>query len=325
MKVILLIILLLNFSFATYNITCKGAIGASTLYDFSKLPNSSFLAVEGEYDGEYIYGGIDPANSNIVFYDDNSPVCGGDGDKNILIEAYCHWSIDYCWDITLAPAMEELLMIENDIYFNNVIIVNVYPCLPRDTTSFSVGFYDWQNHNKDIGIARVNLSNIDSEYIETPTKKEAKAQRETCKTPTKPDVDLIQYVDDWENLLSNQISILSSLNSKINLKSFDLTLNNLNTTIEDNGYSYDNDIENALSNFTNNYKSTIKNSFISYSNVFGIGGYGSAPTPIKFTLLGHTYSLFDVKTFDEQIPFIRFTLLSFSYVWGSIIVFRMAA
>jgi hypothetical protein len=100
---------------------------------------------------------------------------------------------------------------------------------------------------------------------------------------------------------------------------------NLDITIDDNSYSYNDDISNALSNFTNNFKSTIQNSFNTYSNIFGFGGYGSAPAPIKFDLLGRSYSLFDVNTFEEEIPFIRLTLLSFSYVWGSIIVFRMSA
>ncbi len=320
MKALLLLGLVLNTLFATYNITCKGDLKADTIYNFSQFPNITILAIGAELEDDYLYGDIDPANSVVTFYDDTSPVCGGSGTSNIIIDAYCSWELDHCWDVTIGSGTQELLTVIDGLYTNNTILVNSYPCMPRNTTNFSFGAYD-VNDNSDLGIGNANLSAIEEEYITTPTPQEAKAQREACKEP-----DLISYIDEWEDLLSQQKTALQNMNSKVDMNERDLSLNNLDTTLPTYDTYIDSlDITNELSNFTTTFQSTIENSFNNHANIFGFGNYGTAPSAITFTLLGHTYSAFDVTTFDEQIPFIRNTLLAFSYVWGVIIVSRMEA
>ncbi|MGB7402125.1 MAG: hypothetical protein WA916_06070 [Arcobacter sp.] len=321
MKFIFSVLLLINTLFA-YNIICKGDIGASSFYDLSALSDYSYITSGGKLeDSGHLTAEMDPANGEIPYYADSSPVCGGNSDTNLLVEAFCSWKISYCWEITGGPASANLLNHDGLMYTNNTIIVNGYPCLPYGINSISFGVYDWDT-NQNIGIYNFNLSDIFLEHKKTVTKEVAKKQRETCKD--KPDVDLIPYIDDWENLKANQITTLTNLNEKLNINSYDFELNNLDLEKEDNNpYDFNLDITDTLNAFSNDFDTSMKTSFYKYSNVFGIGGYGSAPTPIKFNLLGQSYSLFDVNTFNNVIPFIRLTLLSFSYIWGSIIILKM--
>lgn len=327
---LLLIAFLITQSLA-YNIKCVGDITAYSIYEFANLDNSYVLAVGGEMENGNIYGEMDTVNVETAYYDETSPVCGGEGSDNILYLAYCHHSVSGCWDVKLGQGQVNLLASENGVYYNNVITVNSYPCMSKDVTNFSFGLYDWNNDN-DIGIANANFSNRYIEGTETPTEEEAEQQRNYCKEKPKP--DLKPLIDNWESLLNQQNQNLNNsfYANSIDLSSLDTTLNDLNSSIEDlkkkdtfiveDSFKVNPIIDEDIDLFINEIYSLLPQSFNNYSSVFGFGGYGSKPNPITFSMLGKSYSAFDISTFDEQIPFIRTTFSSFAYVWGIILVFR---
>jgi len=83
------------------------------------------------------------------------------------------------------------------------------------------------------------------------------------------------------------------------------------------------DIDSDKSEFTNDFKNALSDSYSNYSDVFGFGGYGSAPAPISFNLLGRSYTVFDVSNIgSNNIELIRNTFLLFSYLFGFILIFR---
>ena len=321
MKKLLLLIAFAMYALCMdYTITCKGDLQANSIFNLSSLPNSSLLSLGMEQDGIYVYGDIDPANSPIVFYDDTSPVCGGNGKDNILISKYCPYDVDSCWDVTIGTGTTQLLIKNKDgLYTNNTHIVNGYPCMNRDTTNFSVGAYDVYT-NEDIGFINANLMIIENENISTPTVKELTTQKNAC-----TQVDLIQYIDEWEDLKTTQNEELFFINDNTHINTFDFLLSNFESNnddaLNDLATTYNDylNIDDELMGFQSDYESIVYSSFDSYSNIFGFGGYGNAPTPYNLSFLGQEYKLFDLTTMDDSIPFIRYSLLSFSYVWGLVI------
>ncbi|RXK14241.1 hypothetical protein CP965_01985 [Halarcobacter mediterraneus] len=172
--------------------------------------------------------------------------------------------------------------------------------------------------------------------------------------------DLIPYLDEVEYVNLNIVDELNTLNSNVesatnqvnqntqtidsSLNNVDNTLTNLNTTLEtlntkldDIGNSEDDDslydgltddfeinpsIDGELSNFQGDIENTLTNSFDTYSNVFGLGGYGSAPSNINFSLLGKTYTVFDIQVLAQYIEQIRNIFLIVAYLFGIILVFK---
>ncbi|RXK14240.1 hypothetical protein CP965_01980 [Halarcobacter mediterraneus] len=332
----ILFITLVSISFLLGKVSCPYDLQADTIYNFSKLENIAILSVQGEVYDNLVYGDLDPANSPITYYDNRSAICGGEFNFNRVIVAYCDWHRDsQCWDITLGSTGYKTIINENGTYKNNVIIANYYPCLPYLVEKVTVAFYDYDNN--DIGYATLNLNEVDEQFDIQLTEEKAKEQRTICSSePITP------YIDDWEKILLNQkqsikqidinianinpnftnnLEQLNSINENINEKS-----ENLNQDIDESilldGFIVNPSIDGELSNFQRDIENTLTNSFDTYSNVFGFGGYGSAPTPIDFDLLGNSYTAFDIKQYDEHIPMIRNTLLSFSYFWGFLLVSR---
>ncbi|TLP36945.1 hypothetical protein [Arcobacter arenosus] len=329
MKLLLILTVFTNILLANV-ITCKNKNTASSIYLLSQLQNS-ILTNQGELDGNLVFGDIDPANSPIAYYDDSSAVCGGSGNYNRIVEAYCNHNIDACWSIRLGESGVSTIIQKESTYTNNVILVNGLPCLPYGVNNVTVGFYDYDNN--DIGLANFLLTNIEDENTIALTESEARSQREYCP-------NLLKYIDEWELKLDLQneslnkslttINILNTSSINQRLEDINITLQNLNTTNQESedytgvadSLEVNPDINSELDSFTDNIKSSIENSFDNYSNVFGFGGYGSAPTPITFSMFGKTYSAFDVSNYSEHLSLIRTTFLSFAYVWGFILVVR---
>ena len=330
MRIFICTAFILNTLFAT-SITCKGKIKEPTLYKFEQKAGSSLLVNQGELDENLIYGDIDPANSSVSYYDNRSAICGGSFDYNKIIVAYCDWNFDYCYDVNLGSRGFKTIEKKEGNYVNKIIFSGVYPCLPYNVSKVTVGFYDYDN--KDIGLANFSLTNIEEEIIEQLTKKEAKAQREYCP-------NLLKYVDEWEIKLNEQNEALNKDIENINtfnqntLKSTLQDINNsLKSVNNDNSNNPDyNNIANTLNinpnisleinTFKSDIESSLINSFSSYSNVFGFGSYGKAPNAINFTMLGKTYSAFDIRKYDEHLPLIRNSFLAFAYLWGFVLTLR---
>lgn len=334
MKVIYILVLCTTFLFSS--VSCKFKLKSNSIYEFSNHSNSSILSVQGELDNGLLYGDLDPANSSITYYDNSSPVCGGSNTSNILITAYCPHELDICWDITLGVNGYQTIIKKDNQYMNNVVIVDSTPCLPKNVSNITVGYYDYDNN--DIGFANLNLLAIEEERVIPVTTQLAKIQREQCP-------NLIKYVDEWEDILSNQnLSLEKSLKTidSVNYDSTNQSLENINSTLQNSNQDNNNNnnsneedftgvtddfeinlnIDLELESFESNIESSITNTFNNYSNVFGFSGYGSAPSPINFSFLGNTYSAFDITNYDEHLPLFRNTFITFAYVWGFILVVR---
>lgn len=171
--------------------------------------------------------------------------------------------------------------------------------------------------------------------------------------------DLIPFLDEVEekneNINNSIIDLNSNLNSQFtNLNSnqdnlnttmsnLDGTLQNLNTSIQElkdsnnsggdgstppdysgvtDGFNIDPNIDEELNAFQSDIETSISSSFNTYSNVFGLGGYGSAPMPIKFNLLGKTYTVFDISYISSYIDQIRNVFIITGYLFGIFLVFR---
>lgn len=312
MKLLFLLSFFITFLLSN-EVSCKYSLKANSLYNFSKLANSSILSVVGEVEYGLIVGDLDPANSPIVYYDNNSAICGGKLDKNIIVSAYCPYDIEGCFDINLGTSGLSLITKIDNLYTNNVTVANGYPCLPKNVSNISVAFYAYESDNrKDIGYGNLKLLAIDEETEIPLEKEEARIQREKCS-------GLIKYIDEWEELLDSQNvstkKILTTLETKDNKDEDELNII-AEKFISDNDESLD------LDTFETNIKTTITDSFLNYSNVFGLGSYGSVPTPITFSLLGKTYTPLDFSKYENFVSICRTSFALFAYVWGFILFIR---
>jgi len=109
-----------------------------------------------------------------------------------------------------------------------------------------------------------------------------------------------------ESYANNQNSIENSLS---NLSNNDLTNN-------------DSELEQSKDDFSNQYKDILNDSFSSYADVFGLGGFASAPAPVTFSLFGKEYTVFNVQILNPYVENIRMIFLVFAYLLGIFILFR---
>ncbi len=167
---------------------------------------------------------------------------------------------------------------------------------------------------------------------------------------------LIPYIDEIEQKNQNIVNSLNTLNSNLNnnfgqinnnSQALDSTMQNLNTTLENIDDTLQNldipdgststepdytgvtdslninpDISSELNSFRTEIKNSLESSFNSYTNVFGLGGYGSAPNSITFSLLGKTYTVFNISYINPYIEHIRNIFLITAYIFGLFLVFR---
>ncbi|TLP36946.1 hypothetical protein [Arcobacter arenosus] len=165
--------------------------------------------------------------------------------------------------------------------------------------------------------------------------------------------DLIPYLDEVEEKNQNIKDSLDTLNNNLNTQfnsinsnntNLNNTMSNLNTTLQtlntkldeiDNSENDDSNydgltddfeinpsIDGELSNFQGDIENRLTNTFDTYSNVFGFGGYGSAPAPITFNAFGKTYTIFDIKYLNPYIDQIRNIFLVAAYIFGLFLVFK---
>lgn len=333
MRLLLILTFISTSLFSELTVSCKYSLESESIYSFSKLENSSLLSVVGEVieNGTQVVGDLDPANSSIAYWDNNSPICGGSNTFNRLVEAYCDYRNSYCFNINRgSTGHETIIRNENGVYTNNVIIVNDEPCLPYGVTSVTNAWFDYDNN--DIGFATLSLNRIFDEHIFELTESEQKYQRDMCP-------NIISYIDELEDLKTSQNQAINKPITSTNILDFDFissSLGVLNTSIQElssnnsglpdnpnydgvtDGFNINPNPTSDIGSFEANIKNKIESSFTNYSNVFGLDGYGSTPKPISFSMFGKTYNAFDVSTFDEHIPMIRNFLASISYLWGFI-------
>lgn len=139
-------------------------------------------------------------------------------------------------------------------------------------------------------------------------------------------------IDELQNLDNNLTDNFSSLDN--NFESLDNTLKKIDEKLENeanenqsleevaNNNIMDLNIDNDLLALESNYESSLSDAFSNYSNVFGIGGYGSAPSSISFNLLGKSYTIFDISYISPYVDHIRNIFLVSGYLFGIFLVFR---
>ncbi len=166
----------------------------------------------------------------------------------------------------------------------------------------------------------------------------------TTTTDDKYDVtQLIPYIDEIELKNQDIVTEIQELDTNVNdsLTTIDTNFENLNTTLTNidtkleneatqeqalddvaSNHVSDNNINDDLTAFRSDYESTLSSAFSNYSNVFGIGGYGSAPSAISFSLLGKTYKVFDISYISAYVDHIRNIFLACAYLFGIFLVFK---
>ncbi|MGB7402126.1 MAG: hypothetical protein WA916_06075 [Arcobacter sp.] len=154
---------------------------------------------------------------------------------------------------------------------------------------------------------------------------------------------LIPYIDDIESKNQGVIDELQNLDTNLsnnfttlddNFEKIDDTLENIDEKLENektqnqslndvaDNYEMDLNIDSELSSLERDYKDTLSDTFSNYSNVFGIGGYGSAPSSISFNLLGRSYTVFDISYISAYVNHIRNIFLACAYLFGIFLVFK---
>jgi hypothetical protein len=257
---------------------------------------------------------------------------------------------------------------ETSMFTNGTVFVNGIPCMPINSTSMTVGVYDW-NNNINLGLTTAHdLTNV-FEVVETPlTSDEIALQKSVCSIPDITDnsdlLPILTTIADNTFPTSEITDKLSILNSSANIRNDKLTdlelllisiddslknndsnstsnndtnsstiiniespLADIDTNLNDSliGQNTNDIIDGSddMDNFTNTFETTLTDTFTTYTDVFGFGVYGTAPAPITFSIIGKTFTIFDISQIGSQnIELIRNTFLLFAYLFGFILVFR---
>jgi len=317
-KTTLISILLTNITFAqNWEVVCPGD---------QTSPNISTLsyAFSGEMASEtQVYGELDTCNFTMPFWDIESPACGGSGDTNILIQKYNSSCDDSSFVFTVGDATGFAVHQYNSDtseFENGTILVNGYPCMSNSEISMTVAFYDW-NNNGNIGL--VTAHNLNDTFETTPytlTDEEISTLKTICKDEPSNEPDYTAQLNKIiENTAPNKDTVekLTNIDNRQQKRDDDLDSFISNKDI-DEMLSIDSDLE----TFTTTFETTLDDTYTNYSDIFGFGGYGPAPDPISFTMLGNEYKVFDPTVLTPHIDVIRDTFALFAYLWGFIIVFR---
>ncbi len=168
--------------------------------------------------------------------------------------------------------------------------------------------------------------NEPSEVDPNPTDPNPDPNNPDPTTPTQSDNDvtiLIPYLDEVEEKNQTIIDTLEKINTTLNSNNE----KNEKEELKSIGESFinpsdDNDISSELNDFDADIRSKLDDSFANYSNVFGLSGYGVAPEPIDFNLLGKSYRVFDIAYINSYIETIRNIFSISAYFLGLFLVFR---
>ncbi len=269
------------------------------------------------------YGDGGLTEDYFYYWDNSSPICGGNGTSNKLIESFCNPSTNStCWYMGISGGT--VVTSQTDAYFtNNITIVNNKPCLSAGTAGFS-----YIAENDETGSFETSSSGLTSHEVYATyslTTDEAQTQRSLC-------------TESSSNTNSNTVDYTEQLNQIITNTAFNEVTSNAVTDINNRQSQIENDLENSTNGksiesmldttsetdtFNSTFQTTLSDTYDSYLDPFGLGGYGTAPAPITFTFGSTSYTLFDVTTIGtENVTLIRNIFLIFAYIFGFIIVFR---
>ncbi len=319
-KTTTLSLLLVNNIFAIeWNIICSGGQTSPTISTLT-------YAFSGEWNDETtVYGELDTCNFSMPFWDSSSPACGGSGTDNILVEKYNSSCDDSAFIFTVGDATGfgvHQLNADTNEYENATILVNGYPCMPSSETSMTVAFYDW-NNNGNIGL--VTAHNINDTFDSTSytlTQEEQTTLKSICAPVSEPSNE-IDYTPYLNQIITNTASNSEAVTKLTNIDNREQQRDdNLNSFIGGKDIDSMMNIDTDLETFNTTFETTLDTTYTTYGDIFGFGGYGTAPDPIAFEMFGKSYNVFDPTVLNPHIDMIRNTFAVFAYLWGFLIVFR---
>lgn len=313
MKTIFILFLFL-LSLHAYTVNCKNTLVASSLYNYS-----SFSLIQGSYgaelnDGE-LYFEFDTYNYQFLYWDNTSPLCGGDSLVNTLVHSICSFSDDSCGYDPKEGTGSNAIVNKNDDgdWTNPFIVIDGYSCLPLGLSNITIGFYNTDTH-ADFGLFNSSISRIDSKDNEYVSQSVADEQKAICSSSEEPNPEGTDYSGQLDQLIEN-----TSKNKSQDERAETLS-NNLDSHVNSLDTSFN--IDSDLSSFETTFETTLEDSFTAYADVFGFSSYEVAPKVISFEMFGNTYEVFNITTIDPYIDNIRLMFLTFAYLWGFIIVFK---
>jgi hypothetical protein len=273
---------------------------------------------------------------NVVSIDDNSPQCQETPDNNVFN------GLEYQGKATDNSSCQSM--------YNDNGDGNGYQFVNTDLSGECLGFCYY--NFPDSTDTENNTDNINNDDTTNTDSTDTTNDNTSDGTETELS-DLIPYLDEVEEKNQNIKDSLDTLNNNLNTQfnsinsnssNLDNTMSNLNTTLqtlntkldemgnsENDDSNYDGltddfeinpSIDGELSNFQGDIENRLTNTFDTYSNVFGFGGYGSAPAPITFNAFGKTYTIFDIKYLNPYIDQIRNIFLVVAYIFGLFLVFK---
>lgn len=249
------------------------------------------------------------------FYDNSSVACGGDElTLNLYVSPFDNGYEASDGGIVDSSDSDLIVIIKDGKYINNKIFINNIPCLPVGTVSFK-SYVDSDGVMLDSPYNYIMEADYILEESESILEADKDLYKYACSEVPEEDTPNIDYRPQLDEIITNT-SYIKNIDDRD--KKLDEDLNTLNTNI-----SSILDMNSTLTDFSTNYETTLDTSFSKYSNIFGFGGYGSAPAPISFNMFGRDYVVFDISTIGEgNITLIRNTFLLFAYLFGFILVFR---
>jgi len=210
--------------------------------------------------------------------------------------------------------------------------VNEALCSNDEDYSEVIKAFDQVEYNQDSKIIKLESNNDKQEQINEKlhdikskiavTNNELSSINDLMNLTQLNDINVNKTNDNsiWDELLNtftSTFNFTSDMNSRaINAQ---LTNNTLNTFAIDD---FTSDDTSTYTNFTNLFQSNLSNSYVTYLLSLGIGGYSTAPSAIQLNIYGNTYKFLDVTTFEDEVPTLRASFLSFGYLCGLVIALR---
>lgn len=282
-----------------------------------------------DYTGQTRNGFIFQGTSASMSFCENWFISDGDGtglhfenpnpDSNYCPAGYCFFNNP---DVVTPPddpvrpdpvvgsgsTVEDLIPFIDNIEYNQDSILLELEDINEETEKTNDNLL---NIKAKVAITNLELSNINSKLNTTNSNLDS-INTNSNSTNTK--------LDDLNTKAGQSNTHLQSLSNRATQEQ----LNDNDLTELGNATNTDNsaELDGLTAQFTSDYQSTLSSNFGSYAPSFGFGGYGTAPAPISFILLGQTYEVFNISYLSAYITHIRSIFVITAYIFGLFIVFR---
>lgn len=321
-KILLLCFFVVNYLFSA-------TVKPITYFSITCPAGNTYSSANNIY-SDLLHGSYDDGDGNMwirsgEFIDSSFVGCGGSSLEMRIV------SIEdgtYGGGLTLTAKS----MADNEIWANNesgvltnkVILVNGYPCLsyPRNKLTNFVhsdnGVLDgsWLLTSEYGNFIRTNAG-----YDLDPSADSSLLKDMCAPIEENPEIDYTSYLN---KIIDNTSSIDNILDSVNNFFSSEATKETGLTEFA-NDFDFnqsDESVSSAVDGFNDDIKSYATSSFEDNQNIINLSGC-SAPAPIRATVLGKTYTFFDIAMLtDDNIQLIRNIFLLSGYLAGFIVVFR---